>query len=172
MSVPGPREEAGPMTAVDASGPTALITGASRGLGAVVARFLAAEGWNLVLTARGADALAATVASIEGYRSSIRSLAGDVADPVHRSNLRRIVQELGGLDLLMNNASELGPTPLPPLTEYPLQEFEAVYRTNVAAPLGLVQELLPFLVQKHGLVVNISSDAAVRGYPGWGGYGA
>ncbi len=151
---------------------TALITGASRGLGAVVARFLAAEGDDLVITARGAAALEAEANELSSMGGRVLALAGDVADPHHRQRLMREVQQRGRLDLLVNNASELGATPLPPLTSYPLDELERVLAVNVIAPLALVQLGLPLLKARHGLVVNISSDAAVGGYPGWGGYGA
>ncbi len=150
----------------------AVVSGASRGLGATVARFLAADGWDLVLTARGAVALRAVEESLAPYGTRVRALAGDVVDTGHRAEIRRAVGEAGGLDLLVNNASELGPSPLPRLSEYPLESLEQVYRTNVVAPVGLVQGLLPYLEARSGVVVNISSDAAVGGYPGWGGYGA
>ncbi len=151
----------------------ALVTGASRGLGATVSRFLSAEGFDLVLTARGRPALEAAASSLASFGTRIVAEAGDVSSPAHRRTLAERVREMGpGLDLLLNNASELGPSPLPPLAEYRLSELESVFRTNVVAPLGLVQELLPNLARGHGLVVNISSDAALAGYPGWGGYGA
>jgi NAD(P)-dependent dehydrogenase (short-subunit alcohol dehydrogenase family) len=160
------------MTSGGSPRPRALITGASRGLGAALARFLAAEGWDLVLTARGRDPLAATASELETFGGTIRPVAGDVTDPAHRIELERAVVEGGRLDLLVNNASDLGRSPLPALVQYPPDEFARVFRTNVEAPLALVQELLPLLEQSHALVVNISSDAAVGGYPGWGAYGA
>jgi len=160
------------MTDAGSTPPLALITGASRGLGATLAGLLAAEGWNLVLTARRIDGLATMVTSLARYETTIRALAGDVTDPVHRGTLRRVVDEMGGLDLLVNNASELGTSPLPSLIDYPLEDLETVYRTNVVAPLGLIQALRFSLQRKRGLVVNISSDAAIAGHPGWGGYGA
>ncbi len=156
----------------DAPRPLALVTGASRGLGATVARFLAADGWDLVVTARGADALADLVRSFAGSGAAVHAIPGDVAEPSHRAELRRTVERAGRLDLLVNNASDLGPAPRPLLVDYPLDALEAVYRTNVVAPIALVQTLLPMLARSKGLVVNISSDAAVGGYPGWGGYGA
>ncbi len=150
----------------------ALVTGASRGLGATVARFLAADGWDLVVTARGADALTQAARGFATSGTEVRAVPGDVGEASHRAELRRAVERSGRLDLLVNNASELGPSPLPRLVAYPLDALEAVYRTNVVAPIALVQELLPMLARSKGLVVNISSDAAVGGYPGWGGYGA
>jgi NAD(P)-dependent dehydrogenase (short-subunit alcohol dehydrogenase family) len=146
---------------------TALITGASKGLGATLAEFLAAQGYDLVLTARGDEALQATVQSLARYGRKIVALAGDVADEAHRHKLVEAARSLGQLDLLVNNASELGP--MPPLTEYPLKALEGVLAVNLIAPLALIQEALPLL--KNGLIVNLSSDAAFGGYPGWGGYG-
>ncbi|GII02204.1 SDR family NAD(P)-dependent oxidoreductase [Planobispora takensis] len=146
---------------------TALITGASRGLGLALARALAADGWRLLLTARGADALKPVADELGAL-----ALAGDVADPVHRDRLARAVHDRGGLDLLVNNASGLGAVPLPPLASYPLDVLESLFRTNVLAPLALIQATLPGLRERRGAVVNISSDAAVGAYEGWGGYGA
>lgn len=146
---------------------TALITGASRGLGLALARSLASDGWRLILTARGADALEPVA-----DRLGAAALAGDVTDPAHRDRLARAVRDHGGLDLLVNNASGLGAVPLPPLAGYPLDTFEDLFRTNVLAPLALVQAFLPDLRERRGAVVNISSDAAVEAYEGWGGYGS
>lgn len=146
---------------------TALITGASRGLGLALARSLASDGWRLILTARGADALEPVA-----DRLGAVALAGDVADPAHRDRLARAVRDHGGLDLLVNNASGLGAVPLPPLAGYPLDTLEDLFRTNVLAPLALVQAFLPGLRERRGAVVNISSDAAVEAYEGWGGYGS
>ncbi|MFI7055146.1 SDR family NAD(P)-dependent oxidoreductase [Streptosporangium canum] len=146
---------------------TALITGASRGLGLALARSLATDGWRLILTARGADALEPVA-----DRLGAVALAGDVADPAHRDRLARAVRDHGGLDLLVNNASGLGAVPLPPLAGYPLDTLEDLFRTNVLAPLALVQAFLPGLRERRGAVVNISSDAAVEAYEGWGGYGS
>lgn len=151
---------------------TALVTGASRGLGATVARFLAGERYDLILTARGSDELERTAASLRELGVRVLPVAGDVSDPAHRARLRAVVATLGHLHLLINSASELGPTPLPPLLAYPLAAFERVHAVNVIAPLALVQELLPFLTDVRGWVINVSSDAALGGYPGWGGYGA
>lgn len=150
----------------------ALITGASRGLGAELSRFLAADGFDLVVTARGEADLASTATSLRELGGRVVTLAGDVADPEHRSRLVAATGSLGRLDLLVNNASDLGATPLPPLAEYPLETFERVLANNLIAPLALVQAALPLLRASHGLIVNVSSDAAVGGYPGWGAYGA
>lgn len=150
---------------------TAIITGASRGLGRTVAEFLAAQGYDLVITARGEEDLQAAARSLRRHGGEVIALAGDVADPDHRRRLAGAARRLGRLDVLFNNASTLGATPLPPLAEYPLEELEEAFRVNVSAPLALVQEALPLLAESGGLVVNISSDAARGGYPGWGGYG-
>lgn len=152
--------------------PLALITGGSRGLGQTVARFLAGEGYELILTARTEPVLRSSAESLRPIGGSVRTVAGNVTDPVHRRALRAMVEASGGLDLLVNNASELGPSPLPRLVDLPIEELERILRTNVVAPIALVQELAPSLARRHGLVVNISSDAAIGGYPGWGGYGA
>lgn len=148
---------------------TALITGASRGLGAELATFLAAQDYELVLTARGADDLAAFARTVP---DGVVAIAGDVADAEHRRRLVAAAEGLGGLDLLVNNASDLGPSPLPALADLPLPALERVFAVNVLAPLALVQAALPMLATRKGLIVNLSSDAAVGGYPGWGGYGA
>lgn len=149
----------------------ALITGASRGLGRTLAHFLAAQGWDLVLTARGAEALAATAQALAETGRRVVALPGDVVDAGHRQRLAQAAAGLGGLDLLINNASILGPSPLPALAAYPLEALEQVLAVNVLAPLGLVQATLPLLRRRRGLVINISSDAAVGGYAGWGAYG-
>lgn len=146
---------------------TALITGASRGLGLALARSLAADGWRLVLTARGEDALR----SVAGELGAL-ALAGDVTDHAHRDRLARAAAEHGGLDLLVNNASGLGTVPLPPLAGYPLDALEELFRANALAPLALIQATLRGLRERRGAIVNISSDAAVEAYEGWGGYGA
>jgi NAD(P)-dependent dehydrogenase (short-subunit alcohol dehydrogenase family) len=150
----------------------ALITGASRGLGKTIATFLAGRGDDLILTARGAEDLAATAHELSAYGGRVIALAGDVSDPAHIGRLVAAAQELGRLDLLINNASILGPSPQPALADYPLETLEQVFAVNVLAPLGLIQATLPLLKASHGSVINISSDAAVGGYPGWGGYGA
>lgn len=149
---------------------TALITGASRGLGLALAHALAAAGWQLILDGRGADALAATHAELAS-RTHVVAIPGDVTDPSHRAALADAARGAGGLDLLVNNASILGPSPQPALLDYPLDVLEAVYRANVIAPLAVLQALRDAL--KDGArVVNITSDAGVEAYPGWGGYGS
>ena len=150
--------------------PTAVITGASAGLGRALATGLAHRGWNLVIDARRPDRLA-QVADELSQLCQLRAIAGDVADAEHRHRLAGAVAEFGSLDLLVNNASTLGPTPLPPLTELDVDQLTDVLRVNLVAPLALVQLTLPALTAAGGLVVNLSSDAAVAHYPGWGGYG-
>lgn len=150
----------------------ALITGSSRGLGLTLADFLAAQGYALVVAARHEAALAEAAESLKRYGKLVTAVAGDVTDAGHRQTLIRAAAALGGLDLLVNNASDLGPSPLPDLAGYPLESLTRLYTTNVVAPLGLIQEALPLLKAGRGLVVNVSSDAATGAYPGWGGYGA
>jgi NAD(P)-dependent dehydrogenase (short-subunit alcohol dehydrogenase family) len=151
---------------------TALITGASRGLGEALARSLAADGWTLVLDARGQDALERVAADLRARGARVTAVAGDVADPAHRAALVGAAAKTGGLDLLVNNASVLGPSPQPPLAAYPVDELERVYRINAVAPIAIVQLALPLLRASQGIVVDISSDAAVEAYEGWGGYGS
>ena len=151
---------------------TALITGASRGLGAELAAFLAAQDYDLVLTARGAADLEATAQTVSETSRRVITVAGDIADAQHRGRLVAAADGFGGLDLLVNNASDLGPSPLSALIDLPLDALERIFAVNVSAPLGLVQAAVPMLEARNGLIVNISSDAAVGAYPGWGGYGA
>ena len=148
--------------------PTALITGASRGLGRALARSLAADGWRLVLDARTAADLDATAAGLAP--ADVVAIAGDVTDPGHRRELAAAAGDR--LDLLVLNASTLGPSPLPPLAGYDLAALRAVLETNTVAPLALTQLVLPALRGARGRVLAVSSDAAVGGYEGWGGYGA
>ena len=150
----------------------ALITGASRGLGATLAEFLARQGYDLITTARGHEPLERAAQTLEGRGGEVVAIAGDVADDEHRRRLVAAAESLGRLDLLVNNASTLGATPLPGLADYPLDDLENVFVVNVLAPLALTQLALPLLTASKGLIVNLSSDAAVVGYPGWGGYGA
>jgi NAD(P)-dependent dehydrogenase (short-subunit alcohol dehydrogenase family) len=148
--------------------PTAIITGASRGLGLALARELAGGGWRLVIDARGAGALD-QVRSELAASTDVTALVGDVSDDGHR---RQLVAAAGDrLDLLVNNASVLGPSPQPALADYPLAVLEHVYAVNVLAPLALIQLALP-LLPTGGRIVNVSSDAAVEPYEGWGGYGS
>jgi NAD(P)-dependent dehydrogenase (short-subunit alcohol dehydrogenase family) len=154
----------------------ALITGASRGLGKTLAAFLAGRGMDLVITARGERDLAGTARELEVHGVRLAAIAGDIREPVHRRRLVEAARGLGRLDLLVNNASMLGPGPGRPqgaaLVDYPLATLEQVFATNVLAPLGLIQAAAPLLRETQGIVVNISSDAAAGGYAGWGGYGA
>lgn len=152
--------------------PVALVTGGSRGLGGVLATLLGREGYALVITARRRGELAAKSKALEKEGVEVEALSGDVTDETHRQALFEAVKRKGRLDVLLNNASELGPSPLPKLVEYPLEALRRVYEVNVLAPLALSQLLLPFLKQGSGLVVNVSSDAAQGGYEGWGGYGS
>ncbi len=147
------------------SQPVALVTGASKGLGRALARALTDQGWRLLVDARRTGSLATEL-------PTAIVIAGDVTDPGHRAALAAAVERLGRLDLLVNNASDLGPSPLPPLARYPLDALRGVFETDVVAPLALVQALLPRLRAAGGTVLNVSSDAAVEAYPGWGGYGA
>jgi NAD(P)-dependent dehydrogenase (short-subunit alcohol dehydrogenase family) len=145
-----------------------LVTGASRGLGLALARALAQRGWRLVIDARGGDALASVRDELSEL-TDVVAVPGDVADERHR---RDLISAAGPrLDLLVNNASLLGPSPQPPLAEYPLDELERVYRANVFAPLALVQLALPIL-RPGARIVDVTSDAAVEPYEGWGGYGS
>lgn len=147
----------------------AIITGASRGLGLALAHQLARDGYRLVIDARGIDDLERARADLAELTNVI-AVPGDVSDPDHR---RRLVEAADGrLNLLVNNASILGPSPQPPLADYPLDVLEQVYRTNVIGPLGLIQLALPLLRQSQGTVINITSDAALEPYEGWGGYGS
>jgi len=149
---------------------TALITGASRGLGLALARQLAEQGWNLIIDARGADALAAARTALSSH-TRVTAIVGDVTDAAHRRKLADAAREMGGLDALMNNASMLGPSPQPALLDYPLDVLEQVYRTNVIAPLALIQAVQHEL-KPGACVLNVTSDAAVEAYEVWGGYGS
>jgi NAD(P)-dependent dehydrogenase (short-subunit alcohol dehydrogenase family) len=148
--------------------PTAIVTGASRGLGFALADALADRGWRLVIDGRDGVALERAAARLRD-RTEVVAIAGDVADPSHRPAL---VEAAGApVELLVNNASSLGPSPLPPLSAYPLDQLEQVYRVNAIAPLALTQLVLPVLAE-GARIVNVTSDAAVEAYEGWGGYGS
>jgi NAD(P)-dependent dehydrogenase (short-subunit alcohol dehydrogenase family) len=148
--------------------PTALITGASRGLGLALARALIRDDWKLVIDARGAADLEAVAREL-GQLGDVTALPGDVSDPAHR---RALVHAAGGqIDLLVNNASTLGPSPQPRLALYPPAELQRVFRVNVLAPMALIQLALPEIPQ-GGTIINVTSDAAVEPYEGWGGYGS
>jgi NAD(P)-dependent dehydrogenase (short-subunit alcohol dehydrogenase family) len=146
----------------------AVVTGASRGLGLALTRALSERGWRVIVDARDAGGLDAAVSGLTG----VTAIPGDVADPEHRRALVAAAEAFGRLDLLVNNASTLGASPLPPLGDYPLATLEDVLRVNVLAPLALAQEALPLLARSNGRIVNVTSDAAVEAYEGWGGYGA
>jgi NAD(P)-dependent dehydrogenase (short-subunit alcohol dehydrogenase family) len=148
--------------------PLAIITGSSRGLGLALARALAERGWALVIDARGGRELERTAREL-GRVTEVVALAGDVADDWHRGALVDAAGE--HVDLLVNNASMLGPSPQPPLGRYPLEVLERVYQVNVLAPVALAQLVLPRMPD-GGTIINVSSDAAVESYAGWGGYGS
>jgi NAD(P)-dependent dehydrogenase (short-subunit alcohol dehydrogenase family) len=149
----------------------ALVTGGSRGLGHALTAELVREGWLVVVDGRDRARLEAAALRIDGP-GEVTVIAGDVSDPQHRRDLAAAVADLDGLDLLVNNASTLGPTPLPPLAEYPLDALAQVYATNTIAPLALIQLLLPDLERRGGRIINVTSDAAGEPYAGWGGYGS
>jgi NAD(P)-dependent dehydrogenase (short-subunit alcohol dehydrogenase family) len=145
--------------------PVAIVTGASRGLGLALARALDERGWRLIVDARGEAALRAATEGLE----DVVAIAGDLADPAHR---RALVEAAGAqIDLLVNNASLLGPSPQPALADYPLDDLRRVYEVNVVAPLALVQLALPRL-RPGAAILDITSDAALEPYEGWGGYGS
>ena len=151
----------------------ALITGASRGLGREVAHLFARRGAGLILTARGAEELSATADELRGL-APIVAVPGDVAQPAHAAELvRRGLAAFGRIDVLVNNASTLGHSPLPDLASYPVDDLVKVFEVNTIAPLRLIQFVLPAMRQRgRGVIINVTSDAAVEAYPGWGGYGA
>lgn len=144
----------------------AIVTGASRGLGRATARALSARGWVVIADARSGDDLASALGD------EVLAIPGDVTDAAHRRSLVETAQSVGGLDLLVNNASTLGPSPRPRLYDYPLDGLRRVYEVNVVAPLALIQAALPLLRRRHGVIANITSDAGTEPYEGWGGYGS
>jgi NAD(P)-dependent dehydrogenase (short-subunit alcohol dehydrogenase family) len=150
-----------------------LVTGASRGLGLEIARTFARSGYRVILTARGEDALELAAHELKDL-TAVEAIAGDIADESHA---RRLVESglnrFGRVDVLINNASELGPSPMPELGEFPLIALDRVFRVNVRAPLHLTQLVLPQMrSQRSGTIINVTSDAGVEAYPSWGGYGA
>ncbi|MFE9999387.1 SDR family NAD(P)-dependent oxidoreductase [Streptomyces avermitilis] len=153
--------------------PVAIITGASKGLGRALGAALAERGWDLVLDARTGEVLEETAAALSAYGTRVRALPGDVTDAGHRAGLVAAARELGGVDLLVNNASALGAEPLVRLEALTLEGLRHALEVNVVAALGLIQEALPLLrASRAGTVIDISSDAAAEAYETWGGYGA
>ena len=159
------------MTAQTPSSPVAIVTGASRGFGFATARSLAERGWRLVVDARDPGPLT-TAAGQLGELTDVEAIAGDVTEAEHRRELVHCADAWGGTHLLVNNASFLGPSPQPPLADYPTEVLSRVYDVNVIAAVALIRLCLPALRRHRGWVVNVTSDAATEGYPGWGGYGS
>lgn len=147
--------------------PVAIVTGASRGLGLALTSALAGESWQVVVDGRDADRLKSAVGPVVG---DVIAVPGDVTDPEHRDALLAEVEGLGGLDLLVNNAGILGPSPQPTLAAYPIDVLRTVYEVNVIAPLALAQRALPLLRKRFGAIINVTSDASIQAYEGWGGY--
>ncbi len=150
----------------DNNHPVALVTGGSAGLGRELVLSLAARGWTVITDARRVERLADLDAP------SVVAIGGDVTDAAHRASLGAAVERLGRLDLLVHNASTLGPSPLPRLETVTVDQLQQVWRPNIGAPLVLTGELLPILVASRGILMAITSDASVEHYPGWGLYGA
>ncbi len=153
--------------------PIAVVTGGSKGLGKALVGALLSGGWSVVTDARDPEALAATERALSSPGRVLEAIAGDVAEAAHRDALIEAARELGGLDLLVNNASTLGLSPLPELSDYPLAAFRRAYEVNVIAPLALIQAGLGLLHRSaRPRILNITSDASVEHYEGWGGYGS
>jgi NAD(P)-dependent dehydrogenase (short-subunit alcohol dehydrogenase family) len=155
--------------------PVAIVTGASRGLGLAVAGVLADRGWSLVIDARNAKPLHDAATELEAraaFGAGVVAEVGSVGDAGHRSALVDAAVSLGGPDLLVNNAGILGPSPLPTLGDIGLPAYREILEVGVVAPLALTQLALPLLRRRSGAIVNVTSDAAVEAYPGWGGYGS
>ncbi|MQA79238.1 MAG: SDR family NAD(P)-dependent oxidoreductase [Streptosporangiales bacterium] len=155
-------------TQTQAQAQVAIVTGASRGLGLALTRGLAGAGWQVVVDGRDATTLAAAVGDITG----VTAVPGDVRDPAHQAELVRAAGGLGSLHLLVNSAGILGPSPQPSVADYPADVLREVVEANLVAPWTLTQRVLPALRANAGAVVNVTSDAAVEPYEGWGGYGA
>lgn len=153
---------------------TVLITGASRGLGRALARAFGAAGARLLLTARGEAPLAQVADQLAAEGVEVLALPGDVTSVQHRQRLVEAAEtRFGGVDVLINNASFLGPSPQTELAAYPLDTLRQVYEINLLAPLALIQRILPRMRQQGvGVIINVTSDAAAGGYRGWGGYGS
>jgi NAD(P)-dependent dehydrogenase (short-subunit alcohol dehydrogenase family) len=151
---------------------TALITGASRGLGLALARDLARDGWHLIIDGRNAAALQAAADELASLGDgTVRAVPGDVTDETHQAELVVAAIERGGLDAVVLSASTLGLSPMPPVLDHPVEVLRRIYEVNVFAPLGLTHRLLPHL-REGAAVVAVTSDAAVQAYEGWGGYGS
>lgn len=155
---------------IEHTGKRILLTGASRGFGRAVAESLARNGWRLIIDARDAELLARVAAELSRHTEVI-AIAGDVSVASHREELRTAVERLGGLDAIVNNAGILGPSPQPALLDYPLDALRDVYRMNVLAPLAVIQ-MMKDHIGSGATIINVTSDAAVEAYPGWGGYGS
>jgi NAD(P)-dependent dehydrogenase (short-subunit alcohol dehydrogenase family) len=158
------------MTKFQNTSPVAIVTGGSRGFGHALAAGLLSRGWTVVIDARRIADLNAAAAALAS--PCLIAIEGDVTDASHRAALLDAATEAGSLSLLVNNASRLGPSPLPELADYPSDELGGVYEANVFAPLALIQASLPALAKTRGAIVNVSSDAAVEAYDHWGGYGS
>jgi NAD(P)-dependent dehydrogenase (short-subunit alcohol dehydrogenase family) len=161
------------MTTLTSTSRVALITGSSQGLGLEIARRYAERGIGLILTARGVGPLEAARRELSAL-TSVVALAGDVADPAHVAGLVSTgFDQFGRIDILINNASELGPSPMPEFANLDPDDFKRVLDVNLVAPLRLIQQVLPTMrARGSGLIVNVTSDAGVQAYPTWGGYGA
>src|ERR1700687_1647553 len=158
------------MTRSENTHPVAIVTGASRGFGRALTAALLDRGWTVVVDARPPGELDAAVSALKSPR--LMAIAGDVTDPAHRAALIVAAVDAGPLRLLVNNASRLGPSPQPALADYLAADLRTVYNVIVFAPLALIQAALPALTQNDGVIVNLTSDAAVEAYEGWGGYGS
>lgn len=150
----------------------AIVTGASRGLGLALAHGLAAVGTRLVIDARDATALDRAHRALATSGAEVVAIAGSVADPDHRAQLVAAAERVGGPDLLVNNAGILGPSPLPALADLPVAAYRDIFEIGAVAPLALIQAILPALRERGGAVFNVTSDAAIEAYEGWGGYGS